>query len=39
MGGLFAFSGEIAFFVRIRSAWQLNRLCEDRIRLNVAFAV
>ena len=39
MGGLFAFCGEIALFVRISSAWQLYGLCEDRIRLNVAFAV
>ena len=39
MGGLFAFSGEIALFVCISSTWKLDGFCQDRIRLDIPFAI
>ena len=39
MGGLFAFGGEIAFFVCISSTWKLDRLCKNCIRLDLALTI
>ena len=39
MGSFFAFSGEIAFFVRISSAWQLYGLYEKSVRLDISLTI